>query len=805
MRLWKDIAYGVRVLARVPGFTVVVVLTLALGVGANTAIFSIVNAVLLRPLPFPGTDRLTVVWESRPEEDLDYMFASPPNFADWRDEAASFQGMGAFRPEDLFLVRDAGTVRVRGARVTADLFPTLGVAPALGRGFRPDDDRPGAEPVALIGHDLWQRDFGGDPGIIGRSIRVGDGTRTVVGVMPESFDFPPAIDLEGHTTPRRTQIWVPFAANLHSSQRGARNLTVVGRLADGVSLDQAGMEIRSVAAGLEANYPDTNEGWTTRVVPFEQVVVGEARTGLLVLLGAVGLLLLIATVNVANLMLARAGQREREYAVRTALGAGQRDLVRHAIIESQLLALTGGLLGVVLAYASLGALIRLAPAGVPRLGDATIDGTVLGFAIAVSVITGALFGLVPVLRPVTTSVADLLRGGGRSGATAGRARLRQALVVVEVAMSLALLVGGGLLFRSFLALRGVDTGVTPEQVLTLRVTLPRATYPAGRIPATFRELEARVRALPQVAAAGFTMDVPLATDFQGTSFEIDDMPTPPDENWLSHFTVVTPGYFEAMGIPVVRGRAFQDGDDADAADVVVVNRTVVGTYLQGRDPVGHHLLWQGPRRVVGVVGDVRLELLDEPATPAFYLPLAQTGVRSMSLVARYRGDAAGATAAVQAAIRAVDPRLPIFEVGTMEQILDRRLTQPRFSAFMIGVFSLLALALAAVGVYGLVNFMVSRRRREIAIRIALGSTPDAARGLMVRQGLRLLALGLVLGLLVATLLGRFLASLLYETTPMDPVVFAGVSAFLLLVGLLAAWLPARRAAGVQPMAVLRQE
>ncbi|MFW6078145.1 MAG: ABC transporter permease [Gemmatimonadota bacterium] len=809
--LWRDIVYGVRVLARSPGFSIIVILTLALGIGANTAIFGVVDAVLLRPLPFPDPDRLVVVWERpepRPDQPTEIMYASPPNYADWREREDVFEQLGAFVARDYFLMRDdgRGTLRVRGAEVTADLFPALGATPAVGRAFSPDDDGPGAAPVAIIGHSLWQREYGGDSDVLDQSVRLDDGVYRIVGVMPPGFEFPPAIDLYGRSAARETEVWIPSATDPRGESRGAHYLTVVGRLRPGVTLERARTEMDALAAVLAERYPDTNAGRGVRLSPLDEVVAGEAGPALLVLLGAVGLLLLIACVNVANLLVARAIDREREFAIRTALGAGRGALVRQALVESQLLALAGGALGVLLAFVVLGGLVRIAPQDVPRLDEAAIDWTALAFALGVTIATGLLFGLAPVIRTRVDRLAAVLKAGGRTDGDAGRVRLRHGVVVAEVALSLVLLVGGGLLFRSFLSLRGVDAGVVAERVITARLTLPGDAYPDGpRVAATFREIEDRLRSLPDVASAGFTADVPLATDFQGTVLNVENLTPAEGEQWLSHFTVVTPGYFDALGVPVAAGRAFDARDDADGEPSVIVNETIVRQYLDGRDPLGLRVLFDQPRTIVGVVGDVRLETLRDEPTPAFYLPHAQVaaGQRSMSLVVRHQGTAEAVVNAVRNEILAVDPAVPVYDVRTMDGIMGERLGRPRFSAYMMLTFSLLALTLAGVGIYGVISYLVGRRRREMGVRIALGASPAQAMGLVVRQGLRLVAVGVGIGFVAALAASRWLESQLFDVAPTDPAVFAGVSAFMLLVGLAASAIPARRAAGIQPIEALR--
>ncbi len=806
--LLADARHAARVLARAPGFTFVVVLTLALGIGVNTAIFSVTNAVLLRPLPFHESDRLAVLWETWLDQGVNTMFASPPNYADWRERSRTFEEIAAFAPASFFLLGDEETVQVQGARVSANLFRTLGVSPLLGRGFDESEDAPGAPRVAVIGHALWQARFGGAPDVVGSTLELDDGRYTVVGVMPPEFRFPPAIDLHGRTTPRRTDIWVPFGIDLAAANRGSHYMTVVGRLAPGAARAVAEAELSAIAADLAREHPATNEGWGVRVVPFEQAMVGKARTALLVLLGAVGAVLLIACANVANLMLARATGRQREYAIRAALGAGRWPLVRQSIVESQLLALAGGAAGLLLAVAGTRALVLAAPTDVPRLDEAGVDAVVGGYALALSLLTGLLFGLAPALRTFAGDLHRLL-GAGARGIGGDGGRLRNALVVAEVALSLVLFAGGGLLFRSFLALRGVDTGIRAENVLTLRVTLPAARYgESARVAAAFRAMEERVRALPGVEAAGFIATVPLAADFQGTIVDIEDLPPPAEgELRIAHFAVVTPGYFEAMGVPLAAGRLFGPEDGPDAGGTILINEALARAYLGGRDPIGLRVTSFGePRRIVGVVGDVRLERLEEDPTPALYLPHAQTRAeRSLSLVVRTRGAPEAALATVRQELRAVERSAANHQVRTMEEVLAERLAQPRFAALVLLLFSVLALALAAVGIYGVISYAVGRRTREIGIRIALGARGTGIFALVVGQGMRLIGAGVALGLVVAVAGSRYVESLLFGVRPLDPLVLGGVTAFLVVVGVLACWVPAWRASRIDPVAALRYE
>jgi putative ABC transport system permease protein len=808
MQLRRDAAHAVRSLTRTPGFTVVVLLTLALGIGGNSAIFSIVNAVLLRALPVAEPEQLLVVWESRIDEGENYMFASPPNYMDWRAQSEVFEDLGAFAPRDYLLERPDETIRVHGSRITASLFPVLGVSPVVGRAFTDEEDQPGAPKVALISHRLWQSRFSGRPDVAGSALLLDDGSYTIVGVMPDAFHFPPPVDLEGRTFPRQNDVWTPLALDPQVVGRGAHFLTVVGRLRSGMSADRAASEMAAIANRLALDHPETNAEYRIRLVPFERVVLGNLRLALIVLLAAVSAVLLIACVNVANLLLTRSAALQKEYVIRAALGAGRWPLIRHALVESQMLALAGGAAGLAIAAAGTGALRRLAPGNVPGLSEANIDLTVLAYTLALSIATGLIFGIIPALRTFSPDLAGLLRSGGRTSAgSIEHSRLRAALVVAEVALSLVLLASAGLLFNSFLALRSVDTGVLAERVLTMRLHLAARHYPEdARIAATVRTLEERISAVPGIGSASFSLDLPLASDYQGTRVTIEGEPQPePGEELRTHFSVVTPGYFETMGIPLVAGRSFRAEDVAGGMGVVLVNERFARLYLPNRDLVGRRLLFGEPRTVVGIVGDVRLETLTSDATPAMYLPHAQNPARSMSLIVKTAQDPLAVTARVRDAIRAVDRGIAIYDVKTMQQIVSDSMAQPRFAAFVLLMFSAVALVLAGVGLYGVISFIVAQQGREIGIRLALGAQPTDEVKRLVGRGAVLLGVGLAIGLATSVAVTQVLRNLLFEVEPADPATLAVTTLFLLCIGLGACALPARRASRVDPMSALRYE
>lgn len=803
----QEFRYVVRSLSRAPGFTLIVVLTLALGIGANASVFSVVNALMLQPVAYPNAERLVVAWEISPGSGESYMYLSPPNLQDWRDRVRSLEALAAFAAADQFVTLPEETLRVRGALVSWNLGRTLGVQPRLGRDFRPEDDVAGAPPVALISEELWRERFGAREDVVGSPIRLSTGEATVVGVLPASFDFPPAINLEGQVIPQHAQIFLPFALDYAAQHRQAHYMTAIGLLRDGATLESVRAELSTVARALAVEYPATNEGRGATAVPINYAVLGEFGTALKLLLGAVGLVLLIACVNVANLMLGRSTTRQREYAIRAALGAGQRPLLRQTIVESQVLATLGGIVGLAAAVVGTRLLVRIAPATIPNLDQVSVDGPVVAFAIAISMLTGLLFGLVPALRTRAPNLQALMMLGGRGGVTRSESRLRGGLIIAEVALSLLLLFGAGLLLRSLRALQRIDAGVAIENVLTARLSLASTLFPdAARVRSTYAELEQRLAALPGVEAAGFAFNVPLASDFQGTSARFEgEAPPGPDEDRRTHFTSTTPGYFAAMGIPLLAGRVHDQRDDADAPPVVVVNKAFADRFFPGGDALSHRLLWQQPVAIIGVVGDVRLESITDEPRPIIYFPHAQTNsYRSMTAIVRSGLPPEALLTSVRSEIRSVDPGIPVFDVATMNQVIARALAGPRFSATLLMVFAFLALALAAVGIYGVVSYMVAQQTRDIAVRMALGARPNDELGRVIGSGLRLVSLGLILGLLAAFATGRVLTSLLFQVQPTDPVVLLGVSAFLMLTAVVAAAVPAIRASRTSPLTVLRE-
>jgi putative ABC transport system permease protein len=808
--LTQDVRYGLRGLRRAPAFTAVAVLTLALGIGATTAIFSVVNAVLLRPLPYPDADRIALVWMDNQRMGMREDIHSWANFADLRAQGRSFARMAAYGTGGYNMT--GGCVegacepqRVASAYSTADLFAVLGVAPMLGRAYTADEEQEGRDAVVVISHGLWSRMFAGDPGAIGRTVRLNGRERTVIGVMPRGFAFPAA----------ETDVWVPLA--IPDDLRTARNsffLTVVGRLAPGVTLERARTETSAIFRRLVEQYPSLdNLGINLEPLP-EQVVGPTLRTALWVMLGAVAAVLLIACANVANLMLSRAAAREREVGVRLALGAGRARLVRQMLTESVLLSVIGGALGVALAWGGLRLLLGIAPADIPRLDQVRVDGLVLAVALGVVALTGVAFGLAPALQASRSTLTDALRDGGRGG-TGGRGghRLRRALVAAQVALVVVLLTGAGLLVRSFLELQRVHLGFTPAGLLTARLALPGSKYGEGPQRAAFYEaLVERLRAAPGVAGAGAISSIFLDATPTSTNFTIEGRTMTEEEAGIEvPLDAVTPDYFRVMGIPLERGRAFTSRDHADAPRVAIVNASMARRFWPNEDPIGRRFKYgdsqsDGPWiTIVGVVGDMRRTGYDMPVRYETFLPHAQRPSAAMTLVLRSAGDPIALAGVVRGAVRALDAEQPVYEVATMEQLLAGMVAQRRFGMALLGAFAALALALGLVGVYGVTSYLVAQRTREVGLRLALGAEPAHVVRMVVRQGMTAAAAGLGVGIIGALAAARLMRSLLYGVGPTDVATLGGVAVLIALATLLASWIPARRAARVNPLTALRYE
>jgi putative ABC transport system permease protein len=803
--LLQDVRYALRRLRRSPGFTVVAVLTLALGIGANSAIFSVVNAVLLRSLPYEEAERLVLVAHVNREGNPAPM--SPANFRDVRAEARSLEDLSFWHYSGRTLTGVGDPVRLQGAAVGERFFEVMRARPLLGRTFRADENEPGRNRVAVLGHAFWQQRFGADPRVVGRTVTLDGEPYEVVGVMPEEFGFPGNRDL-----------WFPreYDADFVSdASRGAWFISGIGRLKPGVPHEQAAREVAALGKRLQQQYPDSNTGLEFTSVSLYEQTVGNVRVSLLVLLGAVGLVLLIACANVANLLLARAAAREGELAVRTALGAGRGRLVRQLLAESVILGLLGGAAGLLLAVWGTSALVALEPQGIPRLADVRVDGTVVAFTLGVALLSGLLFGLLPAMQVTRSGLAGSLREGGR-GALSGRGsiRTRNALVVAEMALAVVLLAGAGLLIRSFVQLQSVDPGFRSEGALSFTLALPDAAYGEGDAGAVFyRGLLERLEALPGVRSAAAVSDLPMGNSANFLTFEVEgrEPPTPGQEP-VSQILRVTPDYFRTLGIPVARGREFSAEDRAGAPGVVVINQETARRFFPGEDPIGKRILLSlgpdttsVPWEVVGVAGDVRQFGVDADPQPAMYFPAAQGPSGSMGVVVRTAVPPLSLAGAVRRAVAGLDPNLPVNELRPLEQLTADSVSQPRFYMLLLSVFAGTALALAAIGIFGVISYGVAQRTREIGVRMALGAEPASVLRVVVGGALGLAGIGVGLGVLGALAGTRLLSGLLYGVAATDPLTYAGVAVLLLGVAALASWLPARAAVRVDPVVALRAE
>ncbi|MFN7944435.1 MAG: ABC transporter permease [Blastocatellia bacterium] len=802
-RLIQDVRYGWRLLVKSPGFTIVAVFTLALGIGANTAIFSVVNSVLFRSLPYPHAERLMTIWENHqarggPENE----FTSPTGFEDWRDQAASFDQVAAYAGWQPTLTGQNEPEQLNGAVVSHNVFTLLGVGPQLGRAFSPEEDKAGAERVVIIGYGLWQRRFGGDPSLIGRTISLMGEIYTVIGVMPAGFRFPVISNAE---------IWRTIRPTINDGcQRGCLTIRVLARLKPGVTQPQAAAELDAIARRVAAQYPDTNQGIGATVLPLRELVTGNIRMPLLVMLGAVGLVLLIACANVANLLLARAATREREMAVRAALGAGRWRIIRQLLSESLLLALAGGLFGLLLGYWMVDLLITFSPPGTPRVDEITLDRTATGFTLAVTLLTGVLFGLAPAWQMARADLNQSLRDSrGETASVKGR-RVLNGLVIAETALALMLLVGAGLLMKSFIRLQHVDPGFRPQGVLTAVVALPRSSYPdPPQIRAFYRQLLERLGAVPGVENVGAVSSLPLGNFNTDAGFLIEGRPKPAvGQGPTAWYSAASRDYFQAIGIRLRRGRMFTERDHDTAPKTVIISESFARRYFTGEDPLGKRIgngRPDGWREIIGVVDDVRHFGLDVDVRPTMYFSDQQQPARRMCIVLRTAGDPLSLASALRAQVLALDRNLAVSNLQTMEQITSESIAAPRFTLLLIGLFAVLALLLAAAGIYGVMSYAVTQRTHEVGIRLALGAQSGDVLKMVISQGLKLVIGGVLIGLAGALALTKLMKSLLFSVSASDPLTFATVALMLIAVALLACWIPARRATKVDPMIALRCE
>ena len=800
----QDFLYAVRRLVKAPGFTVVAVLTLALGIGANSAIFSVVNGVLLKPLPYPEPDRLVGVYHTTEGHRA---VMSGPNFTDVARAATSFESAAAISSGRMILTGEGEPARLAIAEVSASLFNVLRVRPALGRAFNADENTPGRNNIVILSHGLWQQRFGSDPSVIGKRITLDGVSKEIVGVMPAGFSYPSGRDA-----------WLPvdYDEGFVTKQRGAWYLSVVARLKPGVTPQQSAAEVETIGRNLARQYPDANGEIGMTTYPLLEAMVGDIRRSVMILLGAVGFVLLIACTNVANLLLARAATRETEMAVRTALGAGRGRLIGQLLTESVLLSLVGAAFGLLLAVWGVELLTNLKPQGIPRLDNVRVDGAVILFTIAVGVVTGVLFGLVPAFA-ATRGLSATLKEGGRGAVTSrGGMRVRGVLVVAELALAVMLLAGAGLLMRSFMKLQAVDPGFKLDPALTFDLTLPDARYKdMDQQIAFYDQLLPRLRSLPGVQAASAVMGLPLSgLDFI-ISFEVGGRPPlPPAQQPAMQVRVATPEYFSTIGIPLKRGRLFTDDDRLQTPKVVLITEAAAKQFFPNEDPIGKtiKLGWgRGPGKpraggeVVGIVGDIKDEGLNEPNPPQIYMPLRQWPVSFMTVVMKTSVPPTSLTDGARAQVAALDPNLPLSNVSTLDAIVAKSISQQRFYMTLLSVFAAVALVLAAIGIFGVLSYAVSQRTREIGIRMALGAQERTVISLVVRQAMLLVGTGVIAGTALALYLSQTMTKMLFSVRPTDPTTFVSVAAVLAAVALLASYLPARRATRVDPIVALRAE
>ncbi|HEX4666942.1 MAG TPA: ABC transporter permease [Chthoniobacterales bacterium] len=806
----NDFRFALRQLRKSPGFTFVAVLTLALGIGANTAIFTIVNAALLERLPYRDAGRIIVVWETNAQRPGKSNVAGPTNFLRWKERATSFETLAAYAESRANLTGGAHPEELIAQNVTDGYFDVIGVEPFLGRAFTAEEMADQKSAVTILSYELWQRRFGADRSIVGRSIQLNGKLQTVVGVMP------PGVRLylkSGSLVNKPVDFWWPFVLGPEAREPHGRYLTVIGRLKPGATLEGARAELKTIAVSLTNEFPDFDTGWSTKVVPLREELSGDLKPALYVLSAAVGFVLLIACANVANLLLARGTARRHEMAIRTALGGTRGQLVRQLLLESLLLGLFGGLCSLLVAQWSVALLESLSPIDLSTVGPLTLSYPVLAFTGAISILTALGCGLASALKGSRTDVQQALVQGGRQiGGGLHHRKLRHAFVIAEMALAVVLLVGAGLMLRSFAAMRQSDPGFDADHVLTMRMQLPRAKYPddAARIR-FFHELTARVSTLPSVQAAGAVSYLPMAGLGAATDFSIAGQPpTAPGQEKTTAVTVCESGYFRAMKIPLLRGRFFTQQEMQEKRDVVIINEALARQYFPNQDPLGHRITidMNDPNvatEIIGIVGSTKGTDLITPARPESFWPHPQLAYNLMTLVVRTAGDPLRAARAVEAQVHALDKDQPVSDVRTMEQWVARSVAQARFSSFLLMAFAGLALLLAAVGIYGVMSYAVSQRTSEIGVRFAVGAEEKDILRMIVWDALRLAGIGLALGLLLSLALSRTLSSLLYETLPADPLTYALVTGVLAAVALLASYLPARRAAGVNPLIALRSE
>jgi predicted permease len=808
--LIADARYALRVMRKNPGFAAVAILTLALGIGANTAIFSVVYAVLLKPLPYPAPNQLVVVFDAKPQEGVNFTGVSYMDFEDVRAQNNVFTELAGNQEHDLTVTGRGEPFVADTAVVTAGLFEVLQVAPLMGRTFVPEDGRPGTAPVAIISEKLWRSRFSADPHVVGSSINLDKRSFTVIGIMRNGFHSPILI--------RNQDIWVPTPDDPvfggWMTRRSGHWLSVIGRLKPGVSIAQAQAEMDGISRRLAAEFPKDNAGWSIRVAPLQSTIVSDERPALLLLLGAVALVLLIACANIANLLLSRATSRAKEMSVRIALGAGRGRIVRQLLTESAALGLLGGVGGTSLAYWGVRVLGSLLPSDLAKMQDIRVDGWVLAFALLLSVAASFVFGLAPALFAAGSDVQQSLReGSGRAGAGGGRQNARTILAAAEIALAMVLLVGAGLLVRSFIAMTAVSPGFSSQHLVKAEVSLPQFEYSTPQQWSAFGDdLLARIQAEPGMRDSAIGLPLPLVHPFVNLGFEIEGSPAPPSsQTRTANYVAASPEYFRVMEIPLLQGREFTREDVASTPRVTIISEAMARIYFPNQNPIGKRLIFgfppngEAPREIIGVVGNVRdVELRQAPAA-MMYVPFAQAPFWGTVVVVRTNLSVAAVAEAIQRDAHAIDKDLPVTDIGAIPQLVDATLEQPRFQTLLLGLFSGLALTLAAVGIYGVISYSVIQRTHEIGIRMSLGAQPSQVLRLVMGQGAKLALAGIVVGIAAALALTRLMRSLLFEVSPADPLTFAGIAVLLVAVALTACYIPARRAMRVDPMTALRYE
>lgn len=813
--LLQDIRFVLRVMRKRAIFPVFVILTLALGIGANTAIFSVASGVLLKALPYHDPDNIVFIWIYSSKRKLadDKLPAPPADYLDWKNQNQVFEAMSAFQSNPFTLTGSGEPERIDGVQGTGDFFKILGVNAALGRPFGPGDDQPGNH-VVVLSDALWKRQFGADPAIVGKKIILNGDAHEVIGVMREDFTFPQGTAMPAYLQfPTQPQLWTPLWFNEeHAKDRRTFNLSVMARLKPGVTLSEAKLNMDGIANNIDEQFRK-KYGMITLLFHMREQLVGDVRTALLVLLGAVGLVLVVACANVANLYLARSLKRQKEMAVRSALGGGRTRLVRLILTESLVLAILGGLLGLLLAYGGMKFLLSISPNSIPRVTEIGIDASVLAFTFVATLLTGIISGIVPALQASRTDLNTLLRDEARSTTGSRRTRrTRDLLVVGEVGLALILLIAAGLLVRSFMRLQQIDLNFNPDNVLTMHIDLPDARYPEDRMNyAFFNQLLPRLSAQPNVQAVGLISNLPLSGAVMGTNFNIEGRaPTSPADKPTSDYTIASPGFFTTLGIPIMRGRNFTEQDTLEAPGVVIINEALANKYWPNEDPLGKMIsvqvgIYKGQRQVVGIAANVRLTSLTDPPRPEMYVPYAQHQDGYLFLVAKTNSNPLALVPAVRREVLAIDKDLPITEVRTMEEVIATSQERRRFNLMLLSLFAGLSLVLTIVGVYGVVSYSVTQREHEIGVRTALGASPSQIVRLVVKEGMLPALIGIALGLIGAYFVTKVMSGMLYQVKPRDPGVFLFSAGVLILVALLATFIPAKRATRIDPVGALRLE